>query len=211
MENKAKKSKPTIDQVLGKSSEPEIDLAPPDVQEEIPTQEYYDADELKGETRDLLSKFTLEDLEFEPTQYHLFLDSLGDLTQAARFFGLDKLGIAEDADDGFELNGQKAPALEELEGLREALDQKAAEVAGALTAETEMPGSYFFDLDEEDGTYDLLYFFEDGDLPALEEQGFRLRTEASDAAFSEIISALESEGCHDIAERLHAVLFIPEN
>jgi len=153
------------------------------------TQEFYDVDELKKEMQEMLSKFTLEDLEFDSGQYHLFLDSLGSVEDAADFFGLEKT------------------AEEELEA---ALDKKAGEVAGILNMETGLPGSFFFDLDEESGEFELLYFFEDSDLKTLEDMGIKIRTEAQDAAFSEILAALEAEGCYDIAERLHAVLFLEE-
>lgn len=184
-------------------------LASAEGEQEIPPQEYYDASELKKEIQELLSKFTLEDLSFDEGQYHLFLDSLGSLEEAAQFFGVSNLGI-EETETGFSFDGETAEILAELPNLQVALDKKATEVAAALNLEAGIVGSFFFDFDEEENSYDLMYFFEDGDLSDLEEMGIHVRTEAGDAAFSEILAALEHEGCHDIAERLHAVLFMEE-
>jgi hypothetical protein len=150
-------------------------------------QPYYDAEELAQELREMLGKSSLEDMEFEPGQYHLFLDTLGTLEDAAKFL-----------------------EVEAGDNLQEALDEKANEVAGLLNQEIGFPGSFFFDLDEDTGEYDLMFFFEDSDMKDLEDLGASVKTAAETMAFTEIIAALEQEGCSDIAERLHRVLFVRE-
>ena len=164
-----------------------VEVAPGEEALQEPLQPYYDAEELAQELREMLGKTSLEDMEFEPGQYHLYLDTLGSVEEAAKFL-----------------------EVEAGENLQEALDAKANEVAGLLNQEIGFPGSFFFDLDEDTGEYDLMFFFEDSDMKDLEDLGVSVKTAAESVAFTEIIAALESEGCHDIAERLHKVLFVRE-
>lgn len=168
-----------------------VEVAPGEESAEAPAgeplQPYYDAEELTQELREMLAKTSLDDMEFEPGQYHLFLDTLGSVEEAAKFL-----------------------EVEVGENLQDALDAKANEVAGLLNQEIGFPGSFFFDLDEDTGEYDLMFFFEDSDMKDLEDLGVQVKTAAESVAFTEIIAALEQEGCHDIAERLHTVLFVRE-
>jgi hypothetical protein len=180
-----------LQSILSQETSPEenteVELAPADT--DAAPQTYYDAEELAQEVRELLSKCCLEDMQFEEGQYHLYLDTLGSVEDAVKFLEVE---VPEDED------------------LLESLDKKANEVAGLLNQEIGFPGSFFFDLDEKSGEYDLMFFFEDSDLKDLEDLGVEVKTAAASIAFTEIIAALELEGCHDIAESLHTVLFMGE-
>jgi len=179
----------------------------PEEGEESPFDEYYDAQQLKSEVLSLLSKFPLSDLEFNPNQYHLFLDNLGFPQQALEFIGADKLQVTE-TDEGFAHGDQIYKSVEDM--VEPVILPYLTELATYLTTETGLPGSFFFDFEPEENMVDLFYFFEADDIPELENLGVQIQQSSEPVDFNQIISALVEENCDDLAERLHQILHTPE-
>jgi hypothetical protein len=126
--------------------------------------------------------------------------------------GLSELGI-EETDAGYKLGEQEAGSIEELEFAEDVLTEFADKVAQDLKERIEMPGTFYFGFNSDWGEgFRLFYAFEDSDIPQLQEMGSRIQNpnqpseQPAEASFDEILAALEVEGCHDIAIRLHSIL-----
>jgi len=198
----------TLDEITAHAvtaQEPAIDPNPPT--EKISAQKYYDPPQVKAEILDEISGYQLQELEFEPGKYEYAYDYLGDLETACRYLGLKELGI-EETDDGYKLGDQQASSIEELEAAPQALAAYADRVALDLTEQAGLPGAFFFAFNPTWGAnaFRLFYAFERTDIQELEKLGADIQGVESLASFDQILAALEDEGCHELALRLHAAL-----
>lgn len=177
---------------------------------------YYDLNKVKKEVLQEIGSdnYKLEDLEFEPGRYEYAYDFLGTLETACRTLGLQELGI-EETDKGYKLGDQEASSIDELEFAEEALTEYADKIAKDINDKIGMPGVFFFGFNSDwgDGGYRLFYAFEDEDVPELQRLGAEVESPAgpveppsAEASFDQILSALEDEGCYDMARKLHSIL-----
>ena len=169
---------------------------------------YYDLGTIKKTIFDELAGTDLKKLEFETGRYQIDYDFLGSLEPAIRMFGLQDLGI-EETETGYKLGDQEAGSIDELADARKVLQEYADRVAVDLNDKAGLPGAFFFAFDSDygDDAFRLFYAFEDADIAALNEMGAGIEVpEPVEASFDEILAALEEEGLHDMARRLHSIL-----
>lgn len=168
---------------------------------------YYDLGRLKQDIITDLQDSSLKDLEFEQGRYESSVDFLGTLETTARNFGLNEVGIEETA-TGYKLGEQEASSIEELDQAESSIMDFANILATELTEKLDLPGVLYFGISSDwgDKVIRLFYAFEDSDLPTLQSLGIEIEGMPSLVGFDEIMASLESEGCHDIAIRLHSIL-----
>lgn len=169
---------------------------------------YYDLGTIKKTLLDELTDVNLQDLQFETGRYQIDFDFLGSVEAALRTFGLAEVGI-EETEDGYRLGDQEAGSIDELQDAKQVLQEYADKVAIDLNDKVGLPGSFFFAFDSEygDDAFRLFYAFEDADIPELNEAGAQIQIEqVAEASFDQILAALEDEGLHDMARRLHSIL-----
>ena len=189
---------------------------------------YYDLAKVKSEVLEEIGGYSLQDLQFEPGKYEYAYDYLGSLETACRTFGLDNIGIQE-TDDGYQLGDKTGSSIEELEGAEAAMTSYADQVAQDMNEKIGMPGVFYFGFNDDwgDGGYRLFFAFEDANIPDLQKLGADLdgpgpvsddsapppgqenppiEKPQLEASFDHILAALEEEGCHDIARKLHSIL-----
>jgi hypothetical protein len=169
---------------------------------------YYDLGGIKKTLLEELSEVNLKDIAFETGRYQIDYDFLGSLEPALRMFGLAEVGI-EETDTGYKLGEQEVGSIDELADAKKVLQDYADKVATDLNDKLELPGAFFFAFDSEygDDAFRLFYAFEDADIPELNELGAQIEVpEVAEASFDQILAALEDEGLHDMARRLHSIL-----
>lgn len=170
---------------------------------------YYDLNTLRKDILADVSSMPLDSLEIEPGRYEIAVDFLGEAETALRTFGLDQVGIME-TETGYALNGNEASSVDELDGAEAAMMSYAERLGQSLTDTMDMPGAFYYGLNSEfgDGALRLFYVFEEADLYELQKLGANIQgfEQMAEASFDQIMAALETEGCHEVAQRLHEIL-----
>jgi hypothetical protein len=169
---------------------------------------YYDLNKLKKTILDDLSQYRLSDLQFEKGRYELAVDFVGSIETAARSFGLAEVGI-EETENGYRIGDQEASSIEELEFAEEVVMEFAAKLAADIQERLDLAGALYFGFNTEwgDGALRLFYAFEDADIPELQKLGVTFQDfKSPEMSFSQIISSLEKEGCHETARKLYDIL-----
>lgn len=171
---------------------------------------YYDLALLKSDVLADVGSYGLKDIEFEPGRYEIAVDFVGTLETAIRTFGLAEMGI-EETESGYKLGEQEAGSIDLLDGAEMALAEYADKVAENITESLNLPGVFYYGFSSEwaDNALRLFYVFEEQDLYELQKLGANIKgfEEMAEASFAHIMAALEEEGCHDLAKKLHSILW----
>ncbi len=122
-----------------------------------------------------------------------------------------ELGITE-TENGYKLGDQDAGSIDELDFAKDVMMEFADAVAKDLTQRVGIPGAFYYGFKEEagDSAFRLFFGFKDTDIPELNQMGAEIEFEGepaqAEASFDQILAALEDEGCHDLARKLHSIL-----
>ena len=160
------------------------------------SEKHYDCEGLKKAILSQIPLHQLKDLEVEPGQYHLIVDTLADeeagLAGIVEYLGPENLeGISFEDEDGTE-----DPQAD--------IEEYCARLADDLNDQLDLPG--LIDFGYNDGSFDMNFYFIDSDLPELEQLGSEFGKVEGSVSFTEIVAALEETGLHDAAKQLHRIL-----